>query len=230
MKCRAVSLVCLSGSYGAGGSRIGHQLAQRLGVPFLDRAIPAAVAEELEVPLEDVAAYDEQPGAGWLERLLSGFVALDVSQPTHIDAPAASAADFRRATEQVLRRQARSGDGVILGRGAMVVLRDQLHAMFVRLDGPAERRVEQAMRLEQVDRATAERRLRQLDRTHASYLRHYYGANVQDPSLYHVVLDSTRIELDVCVELLLAAVRSFERSGGRAAGALKPSADVRSSG
>ena len=83
--------------------------------------------------------------------------------------------------------------------------------MFVRLDGPAERRVEQAMRLEGVDRATAARRLRQLDRTHASCLRHYYGANVHDPGLYHVLLDSTRIELEVRVELLLAAIHSFER-------------------
>lgn len=205
-----MSLVCLSGSYGAGGSWIGPELARRLGVPFLDRAIPAAVAEELEVPLEDVAAYDEQPGAGWLERLLSGFVALDVSQPTPLPAPAASAADFRRATEQVLRRQAQTGEGVILGRGAMIVLQDEPRAFFARIDGPAQRRAEQAGRLERIDRETAERRLRQLDRAHADYLRHYYGADIHDCGLYHVVLDSTCIPLQACVEMLLAAARSFE--------------------
>lgn len=205
-----MTLLCLSGSYGAGGSWIGAQLAQRLGVPFLDRAIPAAVAERLDVTLEDVAAYDERPSAGWLERLLSGFVALDVSQPTPIPAAVSSAEDFRRATEEVLRTHASTNECVILGRAATIVLRDHARAMFVRLDGPPERRIEQAMRLERIDRDTAARRLRQLDRAHAAYLRHYYRADVRDCALYHLVLDSTRIELGACVEILLYAARAFE--------------------
>ena len=40
-------LVTISASYGAGGSRIGPALAQRLGVEFLDRAIPTRVADRL---------------------------------------------------------------------------------------------------------------------------------------------------------------------------------------
>ena len=59
-----MTLVALSGAYGAGGSRIGRMLADRLGVPFLDRAIPAAVAEELAVPLDDAQAHDERLGGG----------------------------------------------------------------------------------------------------------------------------------------------------------------------
>jgi shikimate kinase len=55
-----VTLVALSASYGAGGSRVGPELAQRLDVPFVDRAIPTAVAERLRVPLDEAVAYDEQ--------------------------------------------------------------------------------------------------------------------------------------------------------------------------
>ena len=40
-------LIALSAAYGAGGSIIGPALADRLGVPFLDRAIPLAVADRL---------------------------------------------------------------------------------------------------------------------------------------------------------------------------------------
>ena len=41
-----MTLVTLSASYGAGGSRIGPELADKLGVPFVDRAIPVTVAAE----------------------------------------------------------------------------------------------------------------------------------------------------------------------------------------
>ena len=45
-----MTLVALSASYGAGGSVIGSALAEPLGVPFIDRAIPLAVADHLHVP------------------------------------------------------------------------------------------------------------------------------------------------------------------------------------
>jgi hypothetical protein len=62
-----MTLVALSASYGAGGSIIGPALAGRLDVPFVDRAIPLAVADRLEVPYDDAAAHDEQVSTGWLE-------------------------------------------------------------------------------------------------------------------------------------------------------------------
>ena len=76
-----MTLVALSASYGAGGSVIGSALAEPLGVPFIDRAIPLAVADHLHVPYDDAAAHDEQVSTGWLERLLSGFVGGDVAAP-----------------------------------------------------------------------------------------------------------------------------------------------------
>jgi cytidylate kinase len=203
------TLVTISGSYGAGGSRIGPALAERLDVPFLDRAIPAAVAEQLAVPFDDAEAHDEQLSASWLERMLRGFIGQDIAAPSGTPAAAATAADFRQATEEVLLRQAASGRGVILGRAAAILLRDDPRVLRVRLDGPPERRVRQAMELEGIDEGAARQRQRRQDRAHATYTRHFYGVDIGDPSLYHVTLDSTVIALDVCVEMLESAVQSI---------------------
>jgi cytidylate kinase len=78
----------------------------------------------------------------------------------------------------------------------------------VRLDGPRERRVEQAMRLFEMDRETAERRQRETDRAREAYARHFYGADVRDPSLYHLIVDSTVFGLDATLELLVLAAKS----------------------
>ena len=43
-------VVTISAPYGAGGSQVGPLVADRLGVTFLDRAIPAAVSEKLALP------------------------------------------------------------------------------------------------------------------------------------------------------------------------------------
>jgi cytidylate kinase len=120
-----------------------------------------------------------------------------------------SGEDFRRATEEVLCSQARTGKGVILGRGGAVVLRDDPRALRVRLDGPLERRVRQAMRVQNVDEATARETVRRLDRAHAAYLKQCYGVDIHDPALYHLQVDSTAIPLEPCVELIALAARSL---------------------
>ena len=200
-----MTLVAISASYGAGGSQIAPALAERLGVPFVDRAIPMAVADELDIAYDDAATLDRQLGLSWLERLLSGFVGGDTGVPSPAPAGTITSDDFRRATEEALVNQAATGVGVILGRGAVVVLREDPRALRVRLDGPADRRLEQAMRLGIADRETAERAMKRLDRVHLDYAKHFYGVELRDLSLYHLVLDSTALPFETCVDLIAAA-------------------------
>ena len=69
-----------------------------------------------------------------------------------------------------------------------------------------------------LDSEAAERALRQFDRTHAAYFRQFYGVDVFDPSLYHLALDSTAIDFDVCVEAIARTARALRLVTGRATG------------
>ncbi len=201
-------LVALSASYGAGGSQVGPALAERLGVPFVDRAIPFAVSKALDVDPETAHAHDEGTGYGKLERLLRGFIGQDVGAPLPVAPDVTVDEDFRRATEEVLTG---IESGVVLGRGAVIVLRDRPGVLRARLDGPAERRAAQASRLGETELAEARRTLERTDEAHALYYRRFYGADICDSALYDVVLDSTRIPLEECVELLELAARARAR-------------------
>jgi cytidylate kinase len=204
-----MSLVAISASYGAGGSLIGPGVANRLGVPFVDRAIPLAVAERLDVPVDDATAHDDHAGGSWLERMLRGFIGLETGGPAPLPADTFSSEDFRRATEEVLMRQATTGQGVILGRGAVVVLLDDPRALRVRLTGPAERRIAQAVHHHGLAPDTAEAAMRRLDRAHAEYMRRFYAVDIDDPTLYHLVLDSTAIAVEGCVEVIARAAEAL---------------------
>ncbi len=204
-----MSLVALSAAYGAAGSRIGPALAERLHVPFVDRAVPLAVAERLDVPVDEADPAEEGRAGNLLQRMLGGFIGADTGVPVAPAPELLSEEDFRTATEQVLRAQASTGEGVILGRGGVFVLRDDPAALRVRLTGPRERRVAQAMRLEGLARAAAEAGAKRLDAAHAAYVRQYYGARIDDPCHYDLVLDSTRFSIDACVELIAAAAHEL---------------------
>lgn len=203
---RPAHVVTLAALYGAGGSVIGPPVADRLAVPFLDREIPEAVAKRTGLPERAVEDVDERPRSA-IDRITSSLGRASVPG----GAMAASAEDLdlgerrlRSYIEEMLARMTLSG-GVALGRGGMVVLRELPWGLHVLLGGPREARIEQAMALEEIDRETAERRLEAEDRARIGYVRRAYRVDGEDPRLYHLTLDSTALDLDACVDLIVAA-------------------------
>jgi cytidylate kinase len=67
------------------------------------------------------------------------------------------------------------------------------------------------MRFEGIDREIAERRQKVEDRTRTGYVRRAYGVDGEDPSLYHLMLDSTALDLDTCVDLIVTAAQARTR-------------------
>ena len=196
-------LVTISAAYGAGGSRIGPAVAQRLGVEFLDRAIPTRVAERLKVPLDDALAHDESLGDA-IGRLVSTFALLPELAGAMAQAGYLAGEDYRRETERLIKEHSHGG-AVILGRAGAVILRDHPDALHVRLDGPVEKRVAQAMRLEELSREDAERLRKSGDRAREGYVRHFYNCDARDPALYHLVIDSTSLPVAAVVDVIAAA-------------------------
>jgi cytidylate kinase len=211
-----MTLITLSAPYGAGGSEVGPEVARRLGVPFVDRAIPTGVAERLAVPLREALERDESIGTSlvrltiWLGQVGQAFGAPG-ALPQDVDE-----GTYCRAAEQVIRELAAGEGALILGRAAAAVLHGDERALHVRLDGPLAARIEQGMRLEGVDRAAAERHAADTDRAREAYVQHFYRVDARDPALYHVVIDSTAIPLGECVELIVQAASA--REAARVAG------------
>ena len=106
-----MTIIALSAAYGAAGSRIGPALAERLGVPFIDRGIALAVAERLDIPVDDALAHEEPSGKSLLERVLSGFLGADPGAPAPLPVDAVTPADFHRASQEALLSQAATGRG-----------------------------------------------------------------------------------------------------------------------
>jgi hypothetical protein len=198
-------VVTLSASYGAGGSRIGPALAERLGVDFLDRAIPAQVAARLSVSLDAALAHDEALGDA-IGRFVSSFAMLPELAAAMAQAGVPNGEDYRVHTETIIREHAAHG-AVVLGRAGALVLREHPDALHVRLDGPADRRVERMMREQALERSEAERLRKEADRAREAYVRHFYGADARDPALYHMVIDSTRLPVGAVVEAIASALR-----------------------
>jgi cytidylate kinase len=202
-QAQPITLVTISASYGAGGSQVGPAVAQRLDVPFVDRAVSAAIADKLGITQTAAERLDDDVERG-LDRILAHLAPVGEFYGD-VDPELLQRSTHHEAAEEVIRELAATRRAVILGRAGAVVLADDPRALHVRLDGPPGARVEQAMRLTGVDRETAQRRLKKTDRAREAYVKRYYGRDARDFTLYDMVLDSTTLGLDACVDLVIAA-------------------------
>jgi cytidylate kinase len=199
-------VVTLAALYGAGGSTVGPKVAERLSIPLLDRTIPERVAEQTGLTESAVAAIDDQPRTT-IQRLWASL-----GRSTTASGGTGGSAErldmqeryVRAHIEEFLAHASVSG-GVAVGRGGMVILQSVPWALHVYLGGPREARLRRRMSVEGIDHDTAERRRRFEDRTRIEYVRRAYGVDGNDPKLYHLMIDSTAVDLDTCVELIVAA-------------------------
>jgi len=198
-------VVTISGSFGAGGSQVGPALAERLGLAFVDRAVPLQVAERLGVSVDAALAHDERV-QGAVVRSLINLIGAPVSFGASgmQTRPAADEEAFRQATERVLWDLASGPGGVVLGRAGALVLASSPDALHVRLDGPPAARADRVALQEGLDRSTAWEQLQRTDQARAAYVRRLYGRDLRDPDLYHLVIDSTAVPLDACLEIIVA--------------------------
>lgn len=203
--------VTIAATYGAGGSVVAPAVAEKLGLPFIERAFPVDVAQRINAPLEAALADDENhPGP--LSRLLDSVLA---TSGLFVGVPAAPeelgvVPEIAR-TEQLIRSLADAGGAVILGRAGVFVLKGHPGVLHVRLDGDVEPRRRAAMEHSGIDYATASRMQQQTDRARKAYIHHFYprAGTWEDPRNYHLVLDSTKITLESCTEIIVGAAKDL---------------------
>ena len=210
--------VTISAGYGAGGSIVAPHVARLLELPLLDRAISARVAAQLHVSVQE--AEGGAVRRSLTERFFSALapLAADVlavgtdAVPRDLPEPFDEAAQFRAQAEAIMRAAVTSG-AVILGRAGAAAFRDEPGVLRVRLFGPAAARIAQAVRFGDVDAATARQRLAEVDRARAQYVRRLYRADINDPELFHLHIDSTVLPLKACAQLIAAAYRGLPKPG-----------------
>lgn len=195
-------IVTISAGYGAGGSVVAPAVAAALGFPFLDRAVPG-------IDVTQEAASDEERTGGLWSRVLAALAQMPTDAgTTGTLAVVGDDAALRKQAEACLREfvTGSGGAGVILGWASALVVPDAYH---VRLAGPPEARARQGSAIEGIPEDEARRRLDETDRTRSLYWRRLYKRDWSEPGLYHLVVDSTAIDLDTTRELVVTGARAY---------------------
>ena len=195
-------IVTVAAEHGAAGDLVAPRVADALGVPFLDRVLPASLA---------TASMESERPSGLVGSLARASSILAGEPVERMDL---NEGHMRADLAEFLARTSTDG-GVVLGRGGVLVLADAPTALHVLLTGNRQGRVERVAERERIDSDEADRRVRAHDRARREYVRRAFGVDPDDRALYHLIVDTVALGVDATVELVLTASRARTRHPSR---------------
>ncbi len=203
-------LITISRQFGAGGSEVARLVADRLGWSVVDNEIIDRVARRAGLTPEAVAEQDERI-PGFVERLGRALAASsqEYAVPELGVAVRAEEPSLVRLTELVVQEVAAEGRVVLVGRAAPAVLGTAIGALHVKLVAPRPFRIQLAQKAEQVSAREAEKLMDQTDAQRARYHREHYGRDWDDPSHFHMLLNTGLLGLEGAADVILAQARAM---------------------
>ena len=185
-----IKIVTIEREYGSGGGEIAHRLAAQLGWKLWDQLLTEEIAKLAECPKAVVQVREERTDPLYY-RLFKSFLrgsyegSLNVHKLKLVDSES-----ILKLTQRVVHSAARSGNSVIVGRGAQHFLRNRPDTLRVFLYAPREDKVRRL-----VARGKSENEAEQLvdsvDRERTDFIQKYFAVEWPSRAIYHTMINTT---------------------------------------
>jgi cytidylate kinase len=203
-----IKIITVEREYGCGGGEIAQLLATQLGWKLWDQLLTEEIARLANCPKAVVEVREERTDPLYY-RLFKSF--LRGSYEGSLNAHKLNLVDSEsilKITERVVQHAAKTGDSVIVGRGAQHFLRNRPDALRVFLYAPRENKVRRLLA-----RGKSETEAQQLvdtvDRERGDFIQKYFKVEWPDRAIYHTMIN-TVIGDQAVVHMILDFMKTVE--------------------
>lgn len=219
--------VTISREIGASGTFIALKVAEALGYVCYDQQIINEIAQKMGKNKEQLEDFDQQSynriGVFFQEALASiaqggmvfhpfGIGPLDWDSAEIFSTYPRNAfqeKDYYEVLSQVIKEISEKSNVVILGRGGSQILKDRSDTLHVRIVADRNERIQHVMKEQNLDQAKAEEVVSRKDEAAANFIYDFFDADWNDPHHYHMILNTSRIAPEKCIEMILNAVKTL---------------------
>ena len=188
---------------GSGGRLIGEKLAARLGIPFYDKELLQQAAKDSGFCKELFEQQDEKPTNSFLYSLvMDTYSGGNYSSAPFLDMPLNH--KLFLAQFDSIKKIAEKESCVIVGRCADYALADNPDCVNIFVHADKEDRIRRVSERDNLTQNKAKDLINKKDKQRASYYNYYTNKKWGDSRSYDLCLNTSKLTIDDCVELILA--------------------------
>lgn len=192
-------IIAIEREFASGGQEIGTLTAQRLGIPCYGREILQMAAEEMGNSVGTLESLEEKATGSFL---YSMYVMANLTKG---EGSTREGTLFLKESE-IIQRVTQT-PCIVVGRCAVQSLSDRDDVLRVFVHANADYRIERAVKQYDIPEDSSMDALRKADKRRASYYKLNTGRDWKDNKNYHIVLDSSALGTEKCVDILEACYR-----------------------
>ncbi|MBF0126303.1 MAG: cytidylate kinase family protein [Magnetococcales bacterium] len=191
------SVVTVSRNFGSNGGKIAELLAQRLQVPCYGHSMIDELASKTRTTKKLMDLMDEK-----LPRPIDSFIySLFVRPDQSVDA-------YYRNIIKTVHAISKRG-GVIVGRGARLILSEYPQVFRLHVEGSREVCVKRVAMREGIGRDAAKLKIAEIEKERSRFLKGLYKRHPNNRTYYDLVLNSDNLDPRHAVEIILNAMEKM---------------------
>ena len=186
-------VITINRELGSGGRTIGRILAEKLGVPFYDKALIKALEAKYQLNTDEIERLKTRKRSWWADFKRVMTVGEEAANSnayyTGADADLLTTDALFKAEKEILLGIAEDESCVIAGRSAFFILNGHPNHLSVLIQAPIEYRVERLMNKNNMTWKDAMKTINKVDKMREEYVKNYANTSRYDTRNYDLVIN-----------------------------------------
>jgi len=201
-------VITINRELGSGGRTVGQKLAEKLGVPFYDKAVIKGLQEKYHLTVEEIEKLKGRRHDWWAEfkyQLLNPS-----AKSTNLYLPRTDYEAQQPDTDAVFKAETEILNGIIAdescvvaGRSGFYIFRNHPNCLSILIQASIPFRIERLMRKQHLTEEEARDTIDKIDNMRENYVKKYTGTSRYDTRNYNLVITADHKSEDEIVDLIL---------------------------
>ena len=199
-------VITINRELGSGGRTVGRLLAEKLGVPYYDKALIKALMEKYHLSVEEIERMKGSSNSWWAD--FKRIIRLGQEARMYInregDEPEMLTTEvIYKAEKQILEAMGDDESCVIAGRLGFHVLKKHPNHLSILIQASMQHRLERVMRKKNISEAEARKTIEKVDKMREEYVNNFAHTSRYDARNYDLVINIDGKTEEEVVDLIM---------------------------
>ena len=216
MNLKEKFVITINRELGSGGRTVGQKLAEKLEVPFYDKALIKALEDMYKLDVAQIEKLKGRSHTWWADFKRTMTIGYQYNANYYRNTKSGNEPDLLttdemfKAEQEILKGIASDGSCVVAGRSGFFVFRDHPNRLSILIQASMDFRIDRVARKQHKTPEEARQIIEKVDKMRENYVNKYTKSSRYDTRNYDLVITADGKTEDEIVDIILLYIGQYK--------------------